>query len=75
MKNNGLIIYMIGWMIYETVDLVWHVGGMTYRGSKYIYDWYYEIPTPDEIEINKLKFLEDKVVHLEKLLEKKLIKK
>ena len=55
---------MIGWMIYETVDLVWHLGGMTYRGSKYIYDCYYEIPTPDEIEINKLKFLEDKVVHL-----------
>ena len=52
MKNNGLIIYMIGWMIYETVDLVSHLGGMTYRVSKYIYDWYYEIPTQDEIEIN-----------------------
>ena len=63
---------MIGWMLYETVDLVWHVSGMTYRGGKYIYDWYYDIPTPDEIEINKLKFLEDKVVHLEKLLEKKI---
>ena len=44
---------------------------MTYRGSKYIYDWYYEIPSVDEIEINKLKLLEDKVTHLEKLLENK----
>ena len=39
--------------------------------NKYVYDWYYEIPTADEIEIDKLKLLEDKVTHLEKLLENK----
>ena len=62
---------VLGFLLYEAVDLAWHFGGMTYRGSKYIYNWYYEIPSVDEIEINKLKLLEDKVTHLEKLLENK----
>lgn len=62
---------VLGFLLYETVDLVWHFGGMTYRGSKYIYDWYYQIQSADEIEINKLQLLEDKVTHLEKLLENK----
>ncbi len=63
---------VLGFLLYEAVDLVWNFGGMTYRGSKYVYDWYYEIPTADEIEIDKLQLLEDKVTHLEKLLENKI---
>ena len=62
---------VLGFLLYETVDLVWHFGGMTYRGSKYIYDWYYQIQSADEIEINKLHLLVAKVTHLEKLLENK----
>ena len=34
----------------QAVDFVWHFGKMTYNGSKYVYDWYYEVPTNDEIE-------------------------
>lgn len=60
---------VLGFLLYEAVDLAWNFGGMTYRGSKYIYDWYYEVPTADEIEIDKLQLLEDKVTHLEELLE------
>jgi len=63
---------VLGFLLYEAVDLAWNFGGMTYRGSKYVYDWYYEIPTADEIEIDKLQLLEDKVTHLEKLLEDKI---
>ena len=50
------------------MDFVWHFGKITYNGSKYVYDWYYEVPTPDDIEISKLKELEDKILHIEDLL-------
>ena len=63
---------VLGFILYEAVDFVWHFGKMTYNGSKYVYDWYYEIPSADEIEIDKLKLLEEKIVHLEHLLEDKL---
>ena len=62
---------VLGFLLYEAVDFVWHFGKMSYNGSKYIYDWYYEIPSVDEIEIDKLKLLEEKMVHLEHLLEEK----
>ena len=62
---------VLGFLLYEAVDLAWHFGGMTYRGGKYIYNWYYEIPTADEIEIDKLKLLEKKITNIEKLLENK----
>ena len=62
---------VLGFILYEAVDFVWHFGKMSYNGSKYVYDWYYEIPSADEIEIDKLKLLEEKIVHLEHLLEEK----
>ena len=46
---------VLGFILYEAVDLLWNFGGMTYRGSKLVYNWYYDIPTPDDIEINELK--------------------
>ena len=33
--------------------------------------WYYEIPSNDKIEIDKLTLLENKIKHIEELLEKK----
>jgi len=59
---------VLGFLLYEAVDFVWHFGKITYNGSKYVYDWYYEVPTPDDIEISKLKELEDKILHIEDLL-------
>ena len=32
-------------LLYEAVDLAWNFGGMTYRGVKNVYNWYYEVPT------------------------------
>ena len=59
---------VLGFLLYEAVDFVWHFGKITHNGSKYVYDWYYEVPTPDDIEISKLKELEDKILHIEDLL-------
>tara|TARA_B100001142_G_scaffold106391_1_gene108250 strand:- start:1689 stop:1916 length:228 start_codon:yes stop_codon:yes gene_type:complete len=60
---------VLGFILYEAVDLLWNFGGMTYRGSKTVYNWYYDIPTPDDIEINELKKLNDRIAHLEKLIQ------
>ena len=38
---------VLGFLLYEAVDLAWNFGGMTYRGGKYIYNWYYQVPSQD----------------------------
>ena len=60
---------VLGFILYETVDLLWNFGGITYRGSKFVYNWYYDILTPDDIEINELKKLNNRIAHLEKLIQ------
>ena len=45
---------VLGFLLYEAADFTWHFGKIIYNGSKYAYNWYYEVPTPDEIEIDKL---------------------
>jgi|UniRef100_A0A6C0ALQ9 hypothetical protein len=61
---------VLGFILYEAVDLVWNFGGMTFRGAKGAYNWYYEVPTPDDIEIHKLEDIEKRMKHLEDLLSK-----
>ena len=34
---------VLGFILYETIDLVYNVGLMTYNGSSYLYKWYYGI--------------------------------
>jgi hypothetical protein len=65
---------VLGLLLYEAVDLFWNFGGMTYRGSKYVYNWYYHIPTPDDIEIHELKKLNNRIAHLENLIKNNHIK-
>ena len=62
---------VLGFILYEAVDFVWHFGKLTWDGTKYVYNWYYEIPSNDKIEIDKLTLLENKIKHIEELLEKK----
>tara|TARA_B100001093_G_scaffold478180_1_gene506100 strand:+ start:1392 stop:1619 length:228 start_codon:yes stop_codon:yes gene_type:complete len=61
---------VLGFLLYEAVDFSWHFGKMIYNGSKYAYNWYYEVPTADEIEIDKLVIIEKKLNKLESILEK-----
>lgn len=62
---------VLGFLLYEAVDLAWHVGGMTYRGGKYVYDWYYSIPSKEDIEIMELKELKQRMEVLEELIKNK----
>ena len=61
---------VLGFLLYEAVDFTWHFGKMIYNGSKYAYNWYYEVPTPDDIEIDKLVSIERKLDRLDSILEK-----
>jgi hypothetical protein len=61
---------VLGFLLYEAVDLIWNFGGLTYRGTKNVYNWYYAVPTPDDVEIHKLEDIEKRMKHLEELLEK-----
>ena len=61
---------VLGFLLYEAVDLAWNFGGITYRGGKYIYNWYYEIPTKDDIEIEKLDELRKRMEMLEEIIKK-----
>jgi hypothetical protein len=46
---------VLGFILYETFDLVYNVGAMTYNGSTYLYRWYYQIEVLDkEKEIEML---------------------
>ncbi len=59
---------VLGFLLYEAVDLVWNFGGMTYRGAKNAYNWYYEVPTVDDIEIKKLSEIDKRMRHIEDIL-------
>tara|TARA_A100001015_G_scaffold320430_1_gene446757 strand:- start:229 stop:426 length:198 start_codon:yes stop_codon:yes gene_type:complete len=62
---------VLGYILDESAELMWNLGCMTYRGSKSIYNRYYAVPTPDEVERTKLEEISEKLEHLEALLEKK----
>ena len=62
---------VLGFLLYEAVDLAWNFGGMTYRGSNYIYDWYYQVPSKDDIEIMELEELKKRMEVLEQLIKEK----
>jgi len=59
---------VLGFLLYEAVDLAWNFGGMTYRGVKNVYNWYYKVPTQDEIEIRKLGEIDKRMRHIENIL-------
>ena len=60
---------VLGFILYETVDLVYNMGLMTYNGSAYMYKWYYGI---ENEETKKEKELEELRLRLA-ILEKKLL--
>jgi len=65
---------VLGFLLYEAVDLAWNFGGMTYRGGKYVYDWYYQVPSKDDIEIMDLQELKKRMEVLEQLIREKNLK-
>ena len=59
---------VLGFILYETVDLVYNMGLMTYNGTSYVYKWYYGI---EDEETKKEKEIEDlrlRILQLEQKL-------
>jgi hypothetical protein len=70
---------MIGLILYEAFDLVYHVGKIGYNGVSGAYRWYYSIPdeqtSKEEEKENKIKMLENQIMKMEnrqQSLEKRL---
>ena len=62
---------VLGFILYEAVDIVYTVGKLTLNGGKYVYNWYYDIDELNEIENNKDKQIKDLIKRIE-YLENKL---
>jgi len=60
---------VLGFILYETADLVYNMGLMTYNGTAYAYNWYYGIEAD---EIKKERELEELRLRLA-ILEKQLL--
>ena len=64
---------VLGYILYETVDLGISAIKLTYRGLRASYYWWYNMEYP-EVECKKIKDIEElnkKLERLEKLLENK----
>lgn len=62
---------VLGFILYEAVDIVYTVGKLTINGGKYVYNWYYDIDELNEIENNKDEQIKDLIKRIE-YLENKL---
>ena len=60
---------VLGFILYETIDIIYNVGAITYNGSAYLYRWYYGMG--DEYA-NREKEIEMLRLRLE-ILEKRLL--
>ena len=68
---------MIGLILYEAFDLVYHVGKIGYNGVSGAYRWYYSIPNEqtskeeekekekEKEKENKIKMLENQIMEME----------
>ena len=59
---------VLGFILYETVDLVYNVGALTYKGTKYIYQWYYGIKDETVIKEKEIELLRIRIKKLEQQL-------
>jgi len=56
---------VLGFILYETFDLAYHVGALTYNGTKYIYRWYYGIEDETKIKEKEIEMLILRIKDLE----------
>ena len=60
---------VLGFIIYETIDIAYNVGKLGYNSVYGMYNWYYDVKTEDQEEIERLDRLENKIDKISKLFE------
>mgnify|MGYP003993184713 CR=1 FL=1 len=56
---------VLGFILYETVDLVYNISALTYNGTKYMYKWYYGIEDETKIKEKEIELLRIRIKDLE----------
>lgn len=59
---------VLGFILYETFDIVYHVGALTVNGTKYVYNWYYGIEHEKTIKEKEIEMLKLRIKDLEQKL-------
>ena len=59
---------VLGFILYETVDLIYNMGAMTYNGTNYVYRWYYGIEDEKTLKEKEIEMLRLRLEILEKRL-------
>lgn len=59
---------VLGFILYETADLIYNMGAMTYHGTNYLYRWYYGMEDENTIKEREIEMLRLRLVNLEKRL-------
>ena len=60
---------VLGFILYESLDIVYNVGKLSYNGVAGLYNWYYDVKSNDVEEIERLTRLENKIDKISKLFE------
>ena len=60
---------VLGFILYETIDIAYNVSKLGYNSVTGLYNWYYDIKTEDDKEKERLDRLENKIDKLSKLFE------
>ena len=66
---------VLGFLLYESMDIVYNVSKISYNSVKGVYNWYYDVQTDDQQELERLDRLENKIDKLSKLFEDEDLKK
>ena len=59
---------VLGFILYEAFDIVYHVGALTVNGTKYVYKWYYGIEDEETIKEKEIELLRMRIKDLEQKL-------
>lgn len=63
---------VLGFILYESIDLVYNISKLSYNAISGTYNWYYGIQSPEiverELEMTKIEELESKIDQLTNIL-------
>ena len=65
---------VLGFILYETIDIVYNVSKLGYNSVTGLYNWYYDIKTEDDQEKERLDRLENKIDKISRLFEDNSLK-